>query len=213
MDQLPRLGKRELICLLLFTCNYVVSVWRGFLFLWVLGMGYIILLWHSLSLLFITKTSPCNEDPPYTPLLYSKTGVYRGIHYFLILLQNIDCGYSLELPHGSSNEYPQSMFWSKNKKNIRIFHLKIIVFTAVKYCCILHGHVGVMNYFTAVKNCSILCTDFCKLKSSLRLIKFKVFIPNKKCHIHATNLHSQLNELSIHFIAKCHENKLRTGNC
>ena len=50
MDQLPRLGKRELICLLLFTCNYVVSVLRGFLFLWVLGMGYVILLWHSLSL-------------------------------------------------------------------------------------------------------------------------------------------------------------------
>ena len=50
MDQLPRLGKRELICLLLFTCNCVVSVWRGFLFLWVLGMGYVILLWHSLSL-------------------------------------------------------------------------------------------------------------------------------------------------------------------
>ena len=50
MDQLPRLGKRELICLLLFTCNYVVSVWRGFLFLWVLWMAYVILLWHSLSL-------------------------------------------------------------------------------------------------------------------------------------------------------------------
>ena len=50
MDKLPRLGKRELICLLLFACNYVVSVWRGFLFLWVLGMGYVILLWHSLSL-------------------------------------------------------------------------------------------------------------------------------------------------------------------
>ena len=50
MDQLPRLGKRELICLLLFTCNYMVSVWRGFLFLLVLGMGYVILLWHSLSL-------------------------------------------------------------------------------------------------------------------------------------------------------------------
>ena len=49
MDQLPRLGKRELICLLLFTCNYV-SVWEGFLFLWVLGMGYVILLWHSLNL-------------------------------------------------------------------------------------------------------------------------------------------------------------------
>ena len=33
-----------------FTCNYVVSIWRGFLFLWVPGMGYVILLWHSLSL-------------------------------------------------------------------------------------------------------------------------------------------------------------------
>ena len=50
MDQLPRLGKREPICLLLFTCDYVVSVVRGFLFLLVLGMGYVILLWHSLSL-------------------------------------------------------------------------------------------------------------------------------------------------------------------
>ena len=50
MDQLPRLGKRELICLMLFTCNYVFFVWKGFLFLWMLGMGYVILLWHSLSL-------------------------------------------------------------------------------------------------------------------------------------------------------------------
>ena len=38
--------------------------------------------------------------------------------YFNIFAQNIDCGYTLEPPHrGSSNEYPQSMFWSKNKKN------------------------------------------------------------------------------------------------
>ena len=43
MDQLPRLGKRELICLLSFTCNYVVSVLRGFLFLFVLGIGCVIL--------------------------------------------------------------------------------------------------------------------------------------------------------------------------
>ena len=35
-----------------------------------------------------------------------------------ISTQNIDCGYSLELPQwGSSNEYPQSMFLSRNKKN------------------------------------------------------------------------------------------------
>ena len=32
--------------------------------------------------------------------------------------QDIDCGYTLEPPRqGGSNEYPQSMFWNKNKKN------------------------------------------------------------------------------------------------
>ena len=37
---------------------------------------------------------------------------------FLVFAQNIDCGYTLEPPcRGGSNEYPQSMFWSKNKKN------------------------------------------------------------------------------------------------
>ena len=37
---------------------------------------------------------------------------------FHISFQNIDCGYSLELPQqGSSNKYPQSMFLSRNKKN------------------------------------------------------------------------------------------------
>ena len=33
-----------------------------------------------------------------------------------IFYKNIDCGYSLE-PRGGSNEYPQSMFLSRNKKN------------------------------------------------------------------------------------------------
>ena len=37
---------------------------------------------------------------------------------FLIFAQNIVCGRTLEPPRrGGSNEYPQSMFWSKNKKN------------------------------------------------------------------------------------------------
>ena len=35
-----------------------------------------------------------------------------------ISAQNIDCGYSLEPPRrGGSNEYPQSMFLSRNNKN------------------------------------------------------------------------------------------------
>ena len=36
---------------------------------------------------------------------------------FHIFAQNKDCGYSLEPPQrGGSNEYPQTMFSSKNKK-------------------------------------------------------------------------------------------------
>ena len=36
---------------------------------------------------------------------------------FVIFAQNIDCGYTLEPPQwGGSNEYPKSMFESKNKK-------------------------------------------------------------------------------------------------
>ena len=38
--------------------------------------------------------------------------------YFHISAHNIDCGYSLEPPRrGGSNEYPQYMFLSRNKKN------------------------------------------------------------------------------------------------
>ena len=37
---------------------------------------------------------------------------------FHIPAQNINCWYSLEPPHpGGSNEYPQSMFLSRNKQN------------------------------------------------------------------------------------------------
>ena len=37
----------------------------------------------------------------------------KNFDIFLIFAQNIDCGYTLSV----SNEYPQYMFWSKNKKN------------------------------------------------------------------------------------------------
>ena len=63
---------------------------------------------------------------------------YAGVYlFFLFLLQNIDCGYSLEPPRrGGSNEYPQSMFWSKNKKNIKNFQLNFSIFKAKKSLCI-----------------------------------------------------------------------------
>ena len=42
----------------------------------------------------------------------------KNTDIFHISAQNIDFGYSLEPPRrGGSNEYPQSMFLSRNKKN------------------------------------------------------------------------------------------------
>ena len=53
---------------------------------------------------------------------------------FLISAQNINFGYSLEPPRrgrGGSNEYPQSMFLSRNKKNnvypckLQFYYIKV----------------------------------------------------------------------------------------
>ena len=50
-------------------------------------------------------------------------------YIFLIFAQNIDCGYTLEPPQrGGSNEYPQSMFWSKNKKNRLPLHTPVLLY-------------------------------------------------------------------------------------
>ena len=60
----------------------------------------------------ITKTCPCNIQRIFENFLL------KNLDIFLIFAQNIDCGFTLEPPRrGGSNEYPQSMFWSKNKKN------------------------------------------------------------------------------------------------
>ena len=43
----------------------------------------------------------------------------QNLIFFLFLLKNTDCVYSLEPPRrGGSNEYPQSMFWAEIRKII-----------------------------------------------------------------------------------------------
>ena len=71
----------------------------------------------------ITKTCPCNVYPLEPHFYITKLG-YAGVYlFFLFLLQNIDCGYSLEPPRrGGSNVYPQTMFWAKISKNLKFFH-------------------------------------------------------------------------------------------
>ena len=60
----------------------------------------------------IRKLSPCRIYPLKPHFYIVKLG-FAGVYlfFFLFLLQNIDCGYSLEPPRrGGSNVYPQSMF-------------------------------------------------------------------------------------------------------
>ena len=70
----------------------------------------------------------------------------KNFDIFLIFAQNIDCGYTLEPPHrGGSNEYLQSMFWSKNKKNR--YTPAYPSFAILKWGSrgyTLHGHVFLM---------------------------------------------------------------------
>ena len=43
----------------------------------------------------------------------------KKLIFFIFLLKNIDCVYSLEPPRrGGSNEYPHSMFWAEIRKII-----------------------------------------------------------------------------------------------
>ena len=67
--------------------------------------------WDNNHFQIITKTCPCNVNPLEPHFYIIKMGFAEVYLFFLFLLQNIDCGYSLEPPRrGGSNVYPQSMF-------------------------------------------------------------------------------------------------------
>ena len=64
--------------------------------------------------LCITKTRLYNFDPLKPNFYTVKLGFTGYALFFLFLLKNIDCGYSLEPPRRcNSNEYPQSMIWAE----------------------------------------------------------------------------------------------------
>ena len=83
----------------------------------------------------IRKTCPCNVYPLEPHFYIAKLG-FGGVYlFFLFLIQNIDCGYSLEPPRrGGSNVYPQSMFSAKIRKisaeNFQFLKLKKSPFIA-----------------------------------------------------------------------------------
>ena len=110
-------------------------------------------------MLNITETCLYNFDPLKPHFYIVKLG-FTGVYIiFLISAQNKDCGYSLELPwRGGSNEYPQSMFFTKAvltsthnlcfeqkyEKYQKILSEKFH-FLVVKFSIYLNRHVFVMN--------------------------------------------------------------------
>ena len=94
----------------------------------------------------ITKTRLYNFDPLKPHFYIVKLG-FTGVYViFLILLKNIDCGYSLEPPRrGGSNEYHNLCFDQKYEKYQCFFLSENFQFLDVKISIYLNRRVFVMH--------------------------------------------------------------------
>ena len=94
--------------------------------------------------IYITKKYLYNFDPLKPHFYIVKRGLQGYTLFFLFLLKNIDCGYSLEPPRrGGSNEYPQSMYCAEIRK-ISEFLSENFQFLVVKFSVYLNRRVFVM---------------------------------------------------------------------
>ena len=84
-------------------------------------------------------TRPCKLHLLTHHFYIVKLGLTRVYIFFIVFLKHL----SWVLVRTAIN------ILSKNKKNITIFHLKIIIFTAVKYYSILYGRVILMYVFVS----------------------------------------------------------------
>ena len=121
------------------------------------------------TVLIITKTCLYNFDPLKPHFYIVKLG-FTGVNIsFLISAQNIDCGYSLEPPRrGGSNKYPQSMFLSRNMKNIRVFIWKFSVlggeiFYIFELECFRNGGISAAFCLRLFVRMSLACSVFDKV--------------------------------------------------
>ena len=122
--------------------------------------------------LFIRITCPCNEDP-FTPHFYIVKLGFTGVLFFLIFALNHRLWVLVRT--ASLTIY----VLGKNKKYTTIFHLKIIIFTAVKYCSILHTcrHVCVMfNIYSSINLCKQTATTV--LQSLTLVYCFPIYAQN-----------------------------------
>ena len=96
-----------------------------------LGLHYLLRLLLLDAMYISWKHKILTPTHPLKPHLYIVKLGFTGVYIIILLIsaQKHRLWYSLELPQwGSSNEYPQCMFLSRNMKNIRIFIWKLSVF-------------------------------------------------------------------------------------
>ena len=144
----------------------------------------------------------------YTAIFHgSKNGNFQmtKCYVFLIFAQNIDCGYSLEPPQWcGSNEYPQSMFQSKNKKNnaypckpqfhyIKVGCKRCVHYTdwlswwklmAVRVIFATKDHTTGSRFITPVPTIVILVTiKWFIYTQTVGTFKFSFFTYNRPCNL------------------------------
>ena len=63
--------------------------------------------------------------------------------YFFLFLQKsiICCGYSLEVPHGTSNEYPQHMLFMENWRKLSQNYHQIFLLNSSSYVNFIMYHL------------------------------------------------------------------------
>ena len=115
-------------CPVTFPVAIIDAVWFDLqLFTWLLSRWTITE--SGLLGYYIPKTCLYNFYPLKPHFCIVKLGFTGVFIIFLIFAENIDCGYPLKLPHwGSSNEYPQCMFWAEIRKIPDFFYLKLFTF-------------------------------------------------------------------------------------
>ena len=105
-----------------------------------------------LEVLYIRITCPCDLYP-ITPHSYIVRLRCTGVYIFLIFALKHRLWVLVRTASVRRFQHIPSIYvLSKSKKNIIIFHLKINIYTAVKYCCIF-GRVFIMLKTFHLRSC------------------------------------------------------------
>ena len=131
--------------------------------------------WKLVALLFITKTRLFKYM--YIEYFTAKNWKFSDkkiLIIFKFLLKTIDCGYPLEPPRrGGSNEYPQSMVLSRNKRN-NVYPCKPQFYYIGLRGSKLYNRVFVMAWSVACVLSVMVCLLFLLMSLVYSFIIYKV---------------------------------------